>query len=150
FPEERPMRTGSLPHEGTTFNLHVHVIAASSPEVQVLRGFRDRLRTDAAVMAAYVAAKKALLAEGCTDPIDYCERKGQFVTEAWQKVARREGVRSMDKVNLREKFARFAEHWSPKIVGELNGQLVKLVKFQGPFVWHHHDHEDELFLVVKG
>lgn len=56
----------------------------------------------------------------------------------------------MDKVNLRSKFALFNEHWSPKIVGELNGQQVKLAKFQGPFIWHHHDHEDELFLVVKG
>jgi mannose-6-phosphate isomerase-like protein (cupin superfamily) len=56
----------------------------------------------------------------------------------------------MDKVNLREKFSRFAEQWRPKIVGELNGQQVKLVKFGGEFVWHHHDHEDELFLVVKG
>ncbi len=56
----------------------------------------------------------------------------------------------MEKVNLAEKLSRFAEHWSPKIVGELNGQMVKLVKFNGPFVWHHHDHEDELFYVVKG
>ena len=56
----------------------------------------------------------------------------------------------MDKVNLRQKLASFADHWSPKVVGELNGQQVKLVKFQGPFHWHHHDHEDELFLVVKG
>jgi mannose-6-phosphate isomerase-like protein (cupin superfamily) len=56
----------------------------------------------------------------------------------------------MQKVNLREKFALFAEQWSPKIAGELNGQLIKLVKFQGPFVWHHHDHEDEMFLVVQG
>ena len=56
----------------------------------------------------------------------------------------------MEKVNLREKFALFSEHWSPKIVGELNGQHVRLVKFVGPFEWHHHDHEDELFLVVKG
>jgi mannose-6-phosphate isomerase-like protein (cupin superfamily) len=56
----------------------------------------------------------------------------------------------VDKVNLAEKFSRFAEQWKPKVVGELNGQQVKLVKFQGPFVWHHHDHEDELFLVVKG
>jgi mannose-6-phosphate isomerase-like protein (cupin superfamily) len=54
------------------------------------------------------------------------------------------------KVNLAEKFALFAEHFEPKIVGELNGQQVKLVKVQGPFVWHHHDDEDELFLVVKG
>jgi GrpB-like predicted nucleotidyltransferase (UPF0157 family) len=82
FPEERPMRTGSLTHDGTAFNLHVHVIAASSPEVQELRGFRDRLRTDAALRAAYVVAKKAILADGCTDPIDYCYRKGEFVTEA--------------------------------------------------------------------
>jgi mannose-6-phosphate isomerase-like protein (cupin superfamily) len=56
----------------------------------------------------------------------------------------------MEKVNLADKLARFAEQWSPKIVGELNGQYVKLVKFQGPFMWHHHDREDELFLVVKG
>ena len=56
----------------------------------------------------------------------------------------------MQKVNLSEKLAQFSEQWKPKIVGELNGQQVKLVKFQGPFVWHHHDHEDELFLVVKG
>lgn len=56
----------------------------------------------------------------------------------------------MEKVNLAEKLSRFQEHWQPKIVGELNGQQVKLVKFQGEFVWHKHDHEDELFLVVKG
>jgi len=56
----------------------------------------------------------------------------------------------MNKVNLAEKFALFQQHWSPKIVGELNGQHVKLVKFKGPFVWHKHDNEDELFLVVKG
>ena len=54
------------------------------------------------------------------------------------------------KVNLAEKLALFREQWKPKVVGELNGQQVKRVKFQGPFVWHHHDHEDELFLVVKG
>ena len=56
----------------------------------------------------------------------------------------------MQKINLSEKFALFNEHWSPKIVGELNGQQVKLVKFSGPFVWHFHEHEDELFYVVKG
>jgi len=56
----------------------------------------------------------------------------------------------MEKVNLAEKFARFEERWSPRIVGELNGQLVKLVKLQGEFVWHHHEREDELFLVVAG
>jgi mannose-6-phosphate isomerase-like protein (cupin superfamily) len=56
----------------------------------------------------------------------------------------------MEKINLTEKLGQFAEQWSPKIVGELNGQLVKLVKFQGEFVWHHHDAEDEMFLVVRG
>jgi mannose-6-phosphate isomerase-like protein (cupin superfamily) len=56
----------------------------------------------------------------------------------------------MEKVNLVEKLALFADHWNPKIVGELNGQQVKLVRFVGEFVWHRHDHEDELFLVVKG
>src|SRR4051812_10058506 len=56
----------------------------------------------------------------------------------------------MNKINLAEKFSRFTAHWSPKIVAELNGQQVKLVKFQGEFVWHHHANEDELFLVVRG
>ena len=56
----------------------------------------------------------------------------------------------MEKINRAEKFSLFSEFWNPKIVGELNGQQVKLVKFKGPFVWHHHEHEDELFLVVKG
>jgi mannose-6-phosphate isomerase-like protein (cupin superfamily) len=56
----------------------------------------------------------------------------------------------MQVVNLAEKFAKFAEHWSPKIAGELNDSYVKLVKFSGEFVWHHHDREDELFLVVSG
>jgi len=55
-----------------------------------------------------------------------------------------------NKVNLAQKLSLFDEHWSPKVVGELNGQHVKLVKLLGPFVWHHHDEEDELFLVVKG
>ncbi|MBA3650801.1 MAG: cupin domain-containing protein [Chthoniobacterales bacterium] len=56
----------------------------------------------------------------------------------------------MEKVNLAVKFAAFREHWRPKIVGELNGQEVKVVKFQGVFPWHHHEVEDELFLVWRG
>ncbi len=55
-----------------------------------------------------------------------------------------------DKVDLAEKLSRFSDHWSPKVVGELNGQHVKLVKFSGPFTWHHHDAEDEMFLVLRG
>lgn len=54
------------------------------------------------------------------------------------------------KVNLAEKFALINEHWRPKVVGELNGQEVKLVKFQGEFPWHHHENEDEMFMAMKG
>jgi len=56
----------------------------------------------------------------------------------------------MDKINLLQKFSLFNEHWSPKIIGELNGQQVKLAKFRGEFIWHHHENEDELFMVMKG
>ena len=56
----------------------------------------------------------------------------------------------MEKVNLFQKFSLFNEHWSPKIVGELNGQHIKLGKFKGDFVWHKHDEEDEAFFVMKG
>ena len=56
----------------------------------------------------------------------------------------------MEKVNLEEKLSLFSDYWSPKIVGELNGQHVKLAKLKGEFVWHKHDHEDELFFVIKG
>jgi mannose-6-phosphate isomerase-like protein (cupin superfamily) len=56
----------------------------------------------------------------------------------------------MEAVNLVERLGRFNEYWSPKVVGELNDFHVKLVKAQGEFVWHHHDMEDEMFLVVKG
>lgn len=58
--------------------------------------------------------------------------------------------KSLAKVSLADKFSLFQDHFSPKIVGELNDSHVKLVKLQGEFVWHHHDHEDEMFLVVKG
>src|SRR5215217_872331 len=59
-------------------------------------------------------------------------------------------MNSLIKVNLAEAFARFSDHWSPKVAGELNGQQVKLAKLQGPFIWHRHENEDELFLVVSG
>lgn len=57
---------------------------------------------------------------------------------------------TVDKITLSEKFALFTQHWDPKIIGALNGQHVKLVKFKGPFVWHHHAAEDEMFLVIRG
>jgi mannose-6-phosphate isomerase-like protein (cupin superfamily) len=56
----------------------------------------------------------------------------------------------MEKVNLAQKFGLFNDYWSPKIVGDLNDSHVKLVKLRGEFVWHHHENEDELFLIVKG
>ena len=56
----------------------------------------------------------------------------------------------MNKVNIREKLSKFSEHWSPKIVGEINESYVKVVKLQGEFVWHKHEDEDEMFLVIKG
>ncbi len=56
----------------------------------------------------------------------------------------------MEKVNIADKLSLFQEYWSPKVVGELNDSHVKLVKLKGEFVWHHHEDEDELFLVVKG
>ena len=56
----------------------------------------------------------------------------------------------MQKINLAQKLSLVRDHWNPRIVGELNGQHLKLVKFQGPFTWHHHEVEDEMFLVVRG
>lgn len=56
----------------------------------------------------------------------------------------------MKKINIEEKFALFNDHWSPKIIGELNGQQVKLAKVKGDFIWHSHENEDELFYVIKG
>lgn len=56
----------------------------------------------------------------------------------------------MDKVNLAEKLSLIHEHWRPKVVGALNGQEVKLVKFRGEFIWHRHEHEDEMFLAIRG
>src|ERR1700726_5264967 len=64
-----------------------------------------------------------------------------------QSLERRE---RMEVVNLNEKLSKVHEHWSPKVIGELNDSYVKIVKFTGEFVWHHHEDEDELFLVVKG
>ena len=56
----------------------------------------------------------------------------------------------MHKINLADKFSLVQDHWNRRVAGELNGQLIKLVKFAGPFTWHHHENEDEMFLVVQG
>jgi mannose-6-phosphate isomerase-like protein (cupin superfamily) len=58
--------------------------------------------------------------------------------------------KEMDKVNIAQKFSMIDDHWSPKVIAELNGQYVKLAKLKGEFIWHHHEAEDELFLVTKG
>ena len=56
----------------------------------------------------------------------------------------------MDKVNIEEKLSQFNDYWQPKIIGKLNGQYVKLAKLKGEFVWHQHEKEDEMFMVIKG
>jgi len=56
----------------------------------------------------------------------------------------------IEKINLKKKFSKFNDHWSPKVIGQLNQQLVKVVKFQDDFVWHSHENEDELFMVIDG
>lgn len=80
FPEERPMRVGTLRLGGRDYRVHVHVVAAGSPEVGALLRFRDRLRKDAALTAAYVDRKRALIAAGVVSPREYSEAKGDFIT----------------------------------------------------------------------
>jgi GrpB-like predicted nucleotidyltransferase (UPF0157 family) len=82
FPESRPMRVGALEHKGDLFRVHVHVIAASSTEVAALRTFRERLRADPQIRAAYVERKRTILAGGVTDSRQYTEMKGSFVRQA--------------------------------------------------------------------
>ena len=79
FPEERPMRLGSIEYDGTRFRLHAHVIAFDSPEVVELRTFRDRLRGEPMLLEQYVALKRKIIAEGVTDSLDYSIRKGDFI-----------------------------------------------------------------------
>jgi GrpB-like predicted nucleotidyltransferase (UPF0157 family) len=81
FPEDRPMRVGSLVHDGETFLLHVHVIPASSPEVDELRFFRACLRSDPDLLKMYVARKREIIEGGVTDSVDYCYVKGKFIEE---------------------------------------------------------------------
>jgi ubiquinone/menaquinone biosynthesis C-methylase UbiE/GrpB-like predicted nucleotidyltransferase (UPF0157 family) len=120
FPEDRPMRTGSVVDDGTTFLLHVHVIAASSPEAGELRRFRERLRANPDLVASYVAAKKAILAGGVTDPVDYCIRKGAFVERAL-----REDGRSAENGNQAEEHRRL-------IVDQFTRQAVPFSQMPDP------------------
>jgi GrpB-like predicted nucleotidyltransferase (UPF0157 family) len=87
FPESRPMRLGAWRFDGETFRLHAHVIAADAEEAAELRRFRDRLREDAAMRAAYVERKRAILESGITDSVDYSYAKGEFVQAALDAIA---------------------------------------------------------------
>ena len=78
-PEDRPMRTGSVQYQESTFRVHCHVLAMDSPEVEQLRTFRDRLRTDPHLVDAYVARKQEIIATGITDTAEYARAKGPFV-----------------------------------------------------------------------
>jgi GrpB-like predicted nucleotidyltransferase (UPF0157 family) len=82
FPEDRPMRVGSIEHDGARFRLHVHVIPVDSPEVLELRTFRDRLWGDPLLLEQYVALKRKIIAQGVTDSLDYSIRKGEFIVSA--------------------------------------------------------------------
>ena len=75
------MRAGSLVHDGEAFLVHVHVIPATSPEVDDMRFFRDCLRADPELLGAYVARKREIIAGGVTDSLDYCRIKGEFIKE---------------------------------------------------------------------
>lgn len=74
----------------------------------------------------------------------------QFICVNLYSSVEKNNTMSIEKINLAEKLSQFSDYFNPRIAGELNGQQVKLVKFQGEFVWHHHDNEDELFYVIKG
>ena len=106
-----------------------------------------------AVLAGLLGARARAGAELVVDKLNKKIEERPAVEDACRTHQRHYVVAeqcSMEKVNVNEKLAQFNDQWKAKIVGELNGQQVKLVKIQGPFVWHHHDQEDELFLVVKG
>jgi GrpB-like predicted nucleotidyltransferase (UPF0157 family) len=87
FPETRPMRIGAFDHEGERFLLHVHVVPVRTHDLAELVDFRDRLRADPALVADYVAAKRAILDAGVRDGTDYAERKGEFIAALGYKGA---------------------------------------------------------------
>ena len=86
FPEDRPMRVGSVEYDGDTFRLHVHVVPEDSGEADDLRAFRDRLRADPEMREAYVRRKRDIIESGTTDPIDYSIVKGSFVRRALEEI----------------------------------------------------------------
>src|SRR5215475_13719175 len=89
-----------------------------------------------------------MILEDCPDPISARSGRAAYNYVTFRSDSHLESM--PDKVNLASKFSQIREYWKPYIAGELNGQMLKLDKLKGEFVWHHHDTEDELFLVVKG
>jgi len=87
FPETRPMRVGTMRRDGHPYRIHVHVIAASSHEVEALRTFRDRLRRSTGLVRAYVACKRHLIARGVTQSPDYARAKGGFIGSVLEEKA---------------------------------------------------------------
>jgi GrpB-like predicted nucleotidyltransferase (UPF0157 family) len=85
WPESRPMRVGCVEHEGGSFRIHAHVVALGSDEHQEVVWFRDALRSSSELRNRYEERKRAILARGIDDPIDYCEAKGAFITEVLEK-----------------------------------------------------------------
>jgi GrpB-like predicted nucleotidyltransferase (UPF0157 family) len=88
FPEDRPMRVGSLEHDGDTFRLHVHVVPASSAEPGEFRAFRDRLRSDPGLLRRYVDRKRRIIEGGTTDSVEYAQTKGDFVRQTLDETGR--------------------------------------------------------------
>jgi len=96
-------------------------------------------------------SEAALRSANCRKPRWDSRRSAEAEAAQAQEVAAPQpGGPQVEKVNLAEKFSRFCEHWQPRVVGELNGQYVKLAKLKGPFVWHKHDETDDFFLVLSG
>jgi GrpB-like predicted nucleotidyltransferase (UPF0157 family) len=88
FPEDRPMRVGSLEHAGDPFRLHVHVVPAGSGEPEEFRAFRDRLRSDPGLLRRYVDHKRRIIEGGTTDSVEYAQRKGNFVRQVLDGMGR--------------------------------------------------------------
>jgi RimJ/RimL family protein N-acetyltransferase len=131
FPEERPMRIGSVGHDGGRFRLHVHVIASHASEAGVLRTFRDRLRADPALRERYAARKRAVLAAGVTDPVEYCYRKGGLVQDALRPAPFPERLETERLVLTRPTPADgpdlIALHSDPRVMATLGGLRTREV-----------------------
>jgi RimJ/RimL family protein N-acetyltransferase len=165
FPEERPMRLGSVELEGQRYLLHVHVIAAGAPEAQELPAFRARLCADAGLREQYVARKRAIIADGVTDTLEYCYRKGDFVQDVvWQ--IRSEGFPArletprmiLSRPTDADRPDLIAMHSDPRVMATLGGlrtpeelaamheRLSASWDKDGFGIWVAHDRHDGRFL----